>query len=124
MYDKFESDVDRRECLHAISSNTLCCTHYFEWISHVPTYYFKTVLKRLQISRRKTLFFSRLLREQKSSNANFSGENSARFRVSSRRPFFFVFKRDFAEKLLENSQRNSANFAKFRAGTPRKLEVM
>ena len=60
--------------------------------------------------------FSRSLREQKFSNENFRGENSARFLVSSRRPFFFSARfhgetqRDFAEKLRENSQRNSANF--------------
>ena len=53
-------------------------------------------------------FFSRSLREQKFSNANFRGENSARSRVSSRRQCFPP--RDFAEKLRENSRRNSANF--------------
>ena len=58
----------------------------------------------IQISPRKKALFSRSLHEQKFSNATFRGENSARFRVSSRRPFVFS--------------------ARFRADTPRKLGVI
>ena len=82
----------------------------------------------------KSSFFSRSLREQKFSNANFRGENSARFRVSSRRPFFIRESprrhssktrgdtpRKLAEKLRELSPSFSANF---RADTPRNLGVI
>ena len=68
---------------------------------------------------KKKALFSRSLREQKFSNANFRGENSAWFRVSSRRPFFPL--RDFTEKLRELSRNFSA---KFRAATPLKLGVI
>ena len=54
---------------------------------------------------KKKAIFSRSLREQKFSNANFRGENSATFRVSSRRPFFFL-----RATLRETSRRHSANF--------------
>ena len=75
---------------------------------------------------KKKALFLRSLREQKFSNANFRGENSARFRVSSRRPTFSP--RDFAETRVE-TPRPFAEFlrellrsfsAKFRADSLRK----
>ena len=70
---------------------------------------------------KKKAFFSRSLLEQKFSNANFRGENSARFRVSSRRPCFLreisrsdsakrrrETPRTFGEFLREISRRYSA----------------
>ena len=59
-------------------------------------------------SAQEKALFSRSLREQKFSNANCRGENPAKFRVSSCSPLFSP--RDFAEKLRENSRRNTANF--------------
>ena len=61
--------------------------------------------------KRKTLF-SRSLREQTFSNANLRNENSARFRISSRRPFFFSAKtrgetpRTFSVKLRADTPRS------------------
>ena len=58
----------------------------------------------------KSSFFAFTPRTKKFSNANFCGENSARFRVSSRNPIFRfknfrgVSPRNFAQILRENSE--------------------
>ena len=78
---------------------------------------------------KKKLFF----REQKFSNANFRGENSARFRVISRnfaQTTFFPAKfrgetpRKLAEKRRELSQSFSAQFAKFRRENSESFQKM
>ena len=70
---------------------------------------------------KKKALFSRSLREQKFSNANFRGENSVRFHAD----HFFTL-RDFAEKirekLAEKLRKLLRSFsAKFRADIPQKL---